>query len=173
MRPRFEMKVGCSVEEVMERMQARLSVGGQSIEGSFTRRHGVLMMPEARRRFWSPQLGLSLEEVADGVWIRGRFSPHPHIWTAFMFVYGVLFMFGVSGAVYAAVEFSLGRSPWALFVPIFCAALAAFVYGAAFIGQGLGAEEMYELRRFIDDCVDEAVASEWVIPVTPRDSANL
>lgn len=173
MRPRFEMKVECGVEDVMERIQARLSAGGQSIEGAFTRRHGVLMMPDTRRRFWSPQLGLSLEDVADGAWIRGRFSPHPHIWTAFMFVYGILFMFGVSGAVYAVVEFALGRSPWALLVPIGCTVLAAFVYGAAFIGQGLGAEEMYELRRFLDDCVDEAVAQEWTTPVTPRDSANL
>jgi len=173
MRPRFEMKVECGIEDVMDRMQARLSADAQSIEGSFTRRHGVLMMPEARRRFWSPHLGLSLEEVADGVWIRGRFSPHPHVWTAFMFVYGILFMFGVSGIVYAAVELSLGRSPWALLVPVACAALAGFVYGAAFIGQGLGAEEMYELRRFLDDCVDEAVASGLLLPVTPRDSANL
>ena len=33
-------------------------------------------------------------------------------------------------------------------------ALIAFIYGAAFIGQGLGAEDMYELRSFVDRIAD-------------------
>jgi len=34
--------------------------------------------------------------------------------------------------------------------------LSAFVYGAAVIGQGLSADEMYELRAFVDRAVEKA-----------------
>jgi hypothetical protein len=34
-------------------------------------------------------------------------------------------------------------------------ALIAFIYGAAFIGQGLSNEEMYELRAFVENTARE------------------
>ena len=36
------------------------------------------------------------------------------------------------------------------------AALGAFVYGAVFIGQGLGAEEMHMQRSVVERAVDDA-----------------
>ena len=36
--------------------------------------------------------------------------------------------------------------------------LAGFTYGAAFIGQGLGAEDMYALRTFVEHVADEVDA---------------
>lgn len=50
----------------------------------------------------------------------------------------------------------VGESPWALAGVPAALALVGFTYGAAFIGQGLGAEEMYRLRSFVDDCVEAA-----------------
>jgi hypothetical protein len=53
------------------------------------------------------------------------------------------------------------------------AVLAAFVYGATFIGQGLGAEEMYRLRAYLDGCLDEARERYRTRPTTAAESAQL
>jgi hypothetical protein len=44
----------------------------------------------------------------------------------------------------------------------------AFTYGAVFIGQGLGSEEMYRLRSFVDDCVEGAERATDTAPGHPR-----
>ncbi len=50
----------------------------------------------------------------------------------------------------------LDEPPWAFVgVPI-ALALGAFTYGAGFVGQGLGAEDMYVLRRLVERVADEA-----------------
>jgi len=158
----------------MEALREGLAQGDGGVTGSSSRRHAVLTVGAERRHFWSPHLGLTIkEEEEGGTQLFGRFSPHPHIWTGFMFVYGMLFMFGLSGAMYGLAQLSLGSRPWALFIPLVTAALAAFVYGAAFIGQGLGADEMYELRSFLDDAVEAAIEKGRITPRTPLDSARL
>jgi len=64
---------------------------------------------------------------------------------------------------------TLGMPAWGfLGVPV-ALALAAFTYGAAFIGQGLGAEEMYVLRSFVDEALrrvrdERARAAEADVP---------
>jgi len=173
MRPRFELKVDCGVEDVMRQLKARLSGSARPVVGNLSRRHAVLTTPAERHHLWSPNLSLAVEEREDGTWVRGQFSPHPHVWTGFMFTYGTLFMLGLAGVMYGVAQLSLGRAPWALFAPVATAALAGFVYGAAFIGQGLGADEMYELRRFFDECLEEAESISRAAPKTPRDSAAL
>jgi hypothetical protein len=60
-----------------------------------------------------------------------------------------------------------------MLVPFGSAALAAFVYGAAFIGQGLGAEEMCRLHGYLDDCLEAAQASHAARPKTAGESAQL
>jgi hypothetical protein len=83
----------------------------------------------------------------------GRFSPHPNVWTGFLTLYATLFMGGVFGLIFGFSQWSLSMTPWGLVgVPV-ALALAAFTYGAAFIGQGLGAEEMYTIRSFVDDAM--------------------
>jgi len=39
---------------------------------------------------------------------------------------------------------------WARLAPV----LAGLVWALAFVGQGLGAEQMYALRRFVDESLD-------------------
>jgi len=176
MRPRFTLDVSAGVEKVMEQLRDRLDGNEQGLVGSFTRRHGVLKLPDARRQFWSPQLGLTVETVEGDegrARVIGLFSPHPHIWQTFVFIYGVLISLGCFGTMWGVAQLSLDRTPWALASPLVSFALCAFVYGAAFIGQGLGAGEMYQLRTYLDECVSEAERRHSEPPRTAQDSAQL
>jgi hypothetical protein len=105
--------------------------------------------------------------------VSGLFSPHPNIWQAFVFTYLTLFVLGFFGLMYGLAEVALDRTPWALLVPCGSAVLAGFVYGATFIGQGLGAEEMCRLHGYLDDCLEQAQAAYAERPKTADESAQL
>jgi hypothetical protein len=176
MRPRFSVEVACGVEDVMKALRGRLEDNAQGLSATYSRRHGVLEFPEEQRHFWSPRLSLTvdaLDEAGDRTRVSGLFSPHPHIWQAFVFSYGVLFILGFFGLMYGFAELALGRTPWAMLVSLGSGVLAAFVYGATFIGQGLGAEEMYRLRAYLDEGLEAAQASHAARPKTAGESAQL
>jgi len=154
MRPRFELATELSVEELTTRFRAHLAATDRPVAGLVFRKHVELTSPPERKHLWSPHLGLSLEaREGGGTRVCGRFSPAPSVWTGFMAIHGVLGMLGIGGTMYGLAEWGLGRTPWTLLSPLVAAALIAFVAGAAFVGQGLGSEEMYELRRFVDACL--------------------
>jgi len=158
MRPRFELTSELPVEEITARFRARLAATDRPVAGLVFRKHVELTSPPERKHLWSPHLGLSLEaREAGGTRVRGRFAPAPGVWTGFMAIHGVLIMLGIGGTMYGIAEWMLGRTPWTLLAPLLSAALVAFVAGAAFVGQGLGSEEMYELRRFVDECLEEGL----------------
>jgi hypothetical protein len=176
MRPRFVVVVESEVGAVMSTLRARVESCQPPLVASFSDHHGVVRIPEARRHFWSPQLDILVESIGEApnhARVVGRFSPHPPIWLAFVFTYGVLFLLGLSGMMYAAAELSLGRTPWCLVSTVVAAAVGAFVYGATFIGQGLGADEMYELRTWLDQCLAEVRERSRPQPASPGDSAEL
>ena len=100
---------------------------------------------------WSPRLTLHVEASdAGGALLRGRFSPHPNVWTGFMALYGTLGLLGTFGLMFGISQWWLDMTPWGLLAVPLSLLLMAFAYGAAFIGQGLGADEMYMLRSFLD-----------------------
>lgn len=146
-------------------LDAALGRNTGPIVGTVFRRHAVLAVRHRDQHFWSPHLYLQLrdpddEEPDDPVLgrphVHGRFAPHPHVWTMFMAIYGLILIGGIACAVWGFSVWSLGESPWILLGAPGAAALFAFVYGAAIIGQGLGAAQMYELRALVDRALQEA-----------------
>ncbi|MGE0144603.1 MAG: hypothetical protein AB7I19_14060 [Planctomycetota bacterium] len=117
----------------------------------------ILRLPDRERHVWSPALHLFVEGPAGGPWIlHGRFSPSSPVWTGFLAAYLAITILGVGTACWGAAQLILDHPPWALLgIPI-ALALAGFTYGAALIGQGLGATDMYEMRTFIDRVADAA-----------------
>ena len=135
--------------------------------GTVLRNHAVIRVHDDQRHFWSPQLELEVrlpdpedEFAPETAHLHGRFAPHPHVWTGFMAIYGLLALGGVAGAMWGLSQWTLGSPPWALLGVPAAAALAAFVYGAVFIGQGLGAEQMYLLRATVDRAVQRTQGVE-------------
>ncbi len=172
-RPRFSVEVKCSVEGVMETIRTRLDEDHGILASNISKRHVVLITETQPRKIWYPQLSLAVDATDAGARVRAQFSPHPHIWTAFIFTYGVLFILGLAGVMYGVAQLSLDRAPWALLTPVVTVVIGAFVYGASFIGQGLAGIEIWKLGRFLEESLEAAAAKEFEAPQTPRDSAQL
>jgi len=175
MRPRFIIHVSCGADEVMSALREGASRAENEVETSFSERHGVIRIPKQRRRFWSPQLGLTIEAGSQpgGAEVLGIFTPQPEIWTGFVFAIGTLITIGVFGMMYGIVQLSLGWPAWAFLTPVIATVLGALVYTATLVGQGLGAGEMYRLRSFLDRCLENAQKGGRPKPRTAPDSAQL
>lgn len=122
--------------------------------GAILRRH------EPDQHVWSPALHMHVDGDDGGPrFVQGRFSPSSPVWTAFLAIYLVLACIAIACGCYGGAQMILHEDPLAFVgVPI-ALALMAFTYGAAFIGQGLGSEDMYELRAFVDEVVTRCVAA--------------
>lgn len=155
MRPVFTIPLTSDGTTVMKTLEAILSSGTTALIGQVVARHAVLQLPPERRSVLSPFLNLELTDVEGGAVLRGRFSPHPNVWTGFLAIYGLLTMAGLVCAMYGLSQVWVGEPGWILLgVPV-SIGLIAFVYGAAVIGQGLTADEMYDLRAVVDRAVRE------------------
>ena len=155
MRPRFEIQLPVDRERWLDALRSLLLNDAGSLRGQVFRKHAVVQMRDEERTFWSPYLNLEVEDEPDGSAIRGRFSPHPNVWTMFMGVYILLAIVALGAISYGIVQYTLGQSPWAFAIAPAAVAMFGFVYGATLIGQGLGAEQMYAMRSLIDRaCVD-------------------
>ena len=155
MRPTFEVPLAASGADVLARLNILLQ-SDATIVGQVLQDHAVLQLPAARRTMLSPFLNLEIAERESGQVLKGRFSPHPNVWTGFMAVYVFIGMAGVVSSWYGLAQWTLGKTPWMLLALPASIALIAFVYGAAVIGQGLTANEMYELRALVDRAVRES-----------------
>jgi hypothetical protein len=152
MRPRFAVELP-EGEQFLDTLREHLKAEDAPCNGQVFRRHAMLQMPKRARHLWSPHLNLEVREYDEKHTLHGRFSPHPDVWTGFMAIYGVLLMIALGGLVLGLAQVTLGSGPWGLTLTPAALAMGAFVYGAAFIGQGMSAGQMYELRSFVDDVV--------------------
>jgi len=156
MRPRFEQALPCTPEAFTRELAAALARSDAACSGIAHDDYAILRMRTDERAFWSPALHLHVHDDGDAPTLRGTFSPSSPVWTLFIAIYLTLAIVGTCGLVYGLAQWTLEMPPWALLVTPAAAVLAGFVYGAAFIGQGLGADEMYELRSFVDHALERA-----------------
>ncbi len=153
-RPRFTLSLTSSPEQVVERVRAKLAEDPK-VEGSLFRRGLLLTVKPAHRHFWSPHLDVHLEDAdGGGTTLSAIFAPHPQIWTGFVAVQLLFGLLSVGAGVWVTSALMLGNDLW-LPLGLLAAMLfgGGFSYGAAYVGQGLGSEQMYELRSFLDDAV--------------------
>lgn len=161
-RPRFELRSPLSAAALLARIRG--AIRAEPKLRGLVLPHGRVEMTvaPAEQRVWSPQLIVDVDDQLEGSVLRARFGPHPHVWTLYIALYGGCIMLAIACLVFGAAQLSMGASPWALYLTPIAAFLAALVYGAAYVGQGLGADQMYELRRFLEDCASPATTEETV-----------
>ncbi|NNE07224.1 MAG: hypothetical protein HKN20_01555 [Gemmatimonadetes bacterium] len=155
MRPQFELPVGDRGRLVLLRLGERLDDPHAVLNGQVRGDFAFVRLPEERRSLLSPHLELEIRESRAGTVLHGRFSPRPNVWTGFMGLFIALGMLGFIGLMYGFAQLMLDRPIWMMWSAPVSLALIAFIYGAAFIGQGLSNDEMYELRAFVEDTVRE------------------
>jgi hypothetical protein len=151
LRPRFETVVSLEPDVVQARFEARADDPSTGLEASFRGNHFVFDFRESERRIGTPQLELQVHPDGEGTSVRARIGPHPHIWTLFVFIHAVIALGGVAGLVVGLAQLTLGGAAWALLGVPGALFLHAFVAGAAYIGQGMAADQVYRLRSFVED----------------------
>lgn len=157
MRPRFEVALRSGESEpLIAEFVAQLRRPDSPAQGRVRNSHVELTTCARQCHVWSPRLNLRLEKRDDGSeHVTGQFAPHPNVWTGFMALYGTLGLSGLFGLIFGVSQWNLDMTPWGLWAVPLALGLMAFTYGAAFIGQGLGADEMYRLRAFLDEALRE------------------
>lgn len=144
-RPRFELESDHPPEEILRRMKAFLA-GNDRIKGAALVDRLEIAYVRGEQHFWSPQLIVNVSRAGGGSHLAARFGPHPHVWGMCMAIYLVLAFLSLIAAAYGVSQWMVHEKPTAL-LAIPCALVAAgLLFGASFIGQGLGFEQMYELR---------------------------
>lgn len=161
LRPHFDLVVHQPLEAVLARLEARFADGRPDWVGHLTGPHGQLVVPRSRRHMWSPWLTFDAETHDEGTLLTGRFAPHPSVWTGYMAMYGMVIftMFGLG--CFGLSQWLAGEAPtmlWSLPIGVI---LLALLYGSAFVGQGLTAEQMSAMRVFVQESFD-AGQSHWV-----------
>ena len=154
-RPRIELALADDPDRVMAALRSRLH-DCPGCTGVSVGRHAELFVPEAERRVWSPWLSVTAEAGdRGGSLVRGRFSPHPHVWTLYMFLAFAIGFALLVGITWGYAQWAMDERPWALAsVPLGAAALAG-LYGASLVGQRLGADQMDHLEAVLRELVGE------------------
>jgi hypothetical protein len=137
----------------MSRLRDRLP-GCPHCTGVSVGRHAELFVPEGERRVWSPWLSVTAEEAREaGSLVRGRFAPHPHVWTLYMFLaFGLGFALLV-GVTWGYAQWAMGETPWALLSLPLGLVLGSGLYLVSLIGQRLGAEQIEHLESALHELV--------------------
>lgn len=154
-RPTFQLDTPYASSETKRRIEATLEMNADEFHTQFKERHAMISIAEAKRHFWSPWLHLEVRESESGSLVAGRFSPHPSIWTGFMFAYlslGVLIFFS---AIFGFSQQMANQSPYAYYaIPVWIF-IAIALWLASQTGQKLALDEMKLLKGTIEHSLED------------------
>lgn len=170
MRPLFKLALPIAAARLMAEIESRLEQPGSPFIGTVLRRHVALTVRDADRHFWSPHLSVDVLAEGSDTTLRGRYAPHPNIWTGIMASYAVLGMCAIAGSMYGMSQWILGWPPWALLAIPASAAGAAATWMAAAVGQRLAMAQMHALHDFFQDCIRNA--SDPPAPPAPNEAED-
>lgn len=150
-RPRFELFRSEEPAVLLDRVKAALK-GHPEVRGLvLPPRRIELTVPDTDRRLWSPQLTVDVTPHEGGSRIWARFGPDPHVWTLYVALYAVAVFGAFVCLAFGISQWVAGGSPWVLYLSPLSVVLAGLVYGAAYVGQGLGSDQMYRVRVFLEE----------------------
>ena len=150
MRPHFEIALPDDGKTLLGAVREELAAPDAPFIGNVLATHAYLRLPRDSRSLLSPNLDLQLLGEGGKVSLRGRFTPHPSVWMGFMAVFFTLALIGLAGLMYGFAQMTVDETPWAMLAAPICFGLIAFVYGAAYVGQGLVQDEMYAMRAWVE-----------------------
>ena len=155
LRPTFRIDTELEASEVTRCVQETFARddGETTYHSQFSRGHAMISIDESQRQFWSPWMHLEFREGDSGRQIHGRFSPHPSIWTGFMFAYGALAVLIFFAIMFGVSQQLSGQSPWGYVIIPVCLFIAALLWLASRTGQKLAQDEMLAMKSRLEDCV--------------------
>jgi len=165
LRPTFSLELARPSRDVLAQVYARLAVatvqlrrtripgGGRDVAQEHD--HFILTVQETERHFWSPWLSVEVEPRGGGAHVFGRFSPHPSVWTAFMFGYLLLAVVVMFALVFALALSMSGGSPWTLAIAGGASVVMVLMWWASQVGQRLARAQMESLRQVLEGALIE------------------
>lgn len=168
-RPKFRSHHPATPEEILAHVRTRMDAARDQVIGRLYRRTVFLTTAPPRAHFWSPHLEVQLTDApGGGTHVQGQFGPHQAIWTTFVIIQLIFGVLSLGAAMFLFSKWMLGQDlvPWLI---VLAAMLfgGGFSYGAAYVGQGLGSDEMYELRALVDDALRAADPAGTADTATP------
>lgn len=152
-RPGFELVLEDPPDQVMQRLRDRLR-DCPGCTGASVGNHAELFVGPSEKHLWSPWLSVTADDGADGgTALRGRFGPHPTVWTLYMFLSFALGFALLVGATWGYAQWAMDVTPWALYSVPLILVLAMLLFGVSLFGQRLGAEQMASLRTTLEGLV--------------------
>ncbi len=152
-RPTFSLNTEMPADQVMRCIQRSIAESPNEFQGQFTSYHAMISIEPARRRFWSPWLHLEVRDGDDGREVFGRFSPHPSIWTGFMFSWLAIAVLVFFAAMFGISQQMAGEAAWAWYMIPVLLVIAALLWVGSQAGQRLSHDEMIQIRSKIEQCV--------------------
>ncbi len=153
-RPTFSVPLRKEPDQAMEILRERLR-GADFARCARSKGRCVDLFVEGdERRVWSPYLSVQLEPSNDGSLLRGRFGPHPELWTLFVFLYASVGFFTVLGLILGFVQWQSHMAPWGLWGAWIGGPGLAILYTVSAIGQRLSAHQMDGLLHRVDRLVE-------------------
>lgn len=156
-RPRFDLLVPLQPEAVWNRLHEAIETSAAMRGVALDRERFEIMRDDRSWYIWTPQLDVKLVEVAEGTKVMGRFGPHPNIWMAYLSAYMLTAFVSLGCIVWGAVQWMMDGDPWMLYLAPLSLLVAALVYGASYVGQGLATGHMFELREFLEESLEETL----------------
>lgn len=144
-RPTFSLRSPLAPSELRKRTNAFIQ-GSPKVRGIAFDHRIEIAMDGDEHHFWSPQLVVEVKPAEGGTELSAQFGPDPYVWAMYLLGYGALLIVTFFASMYGIAQLMLDRTPTGFVAAPIAAVLAGLVYGASFVGQGLGSEQMYFLR---------------------------
>ncbi|MBX7196918.1 MAG: hypothetical protein K1X94_33015 [Sandaracinaceae bacterium] len=128
--------------------------GSERLRGLALEERVELGIDGKENHFYSPQLVVRVRPEGDGAFLEARFGPDPYVWAFYVMGSGGLTVLTFFASMFGVGQWMVGQTPTALFVAPAAATLAGLVYGASYVGQGLGQDQMYFLRHSLEHTLD-------------------
>jgi len=152
-RPRFDIEINSQADVLMDRVRENLARCPRCT-GVSVGLHAELFVPEAERRLWSPWLSITTDDRGAVSLLKGRFAPHPSIWTLYLFLAFALGFALLVGLSWGYAQWVMQSTPWALLSLPAAVMLGGLLYLVSVVGQRLGAQQMDQLRAALDELVE-------------------
>ncbi len=149
LRPTFLLQTSLSPVQARNRVLDSVKEKSSDLSGQFTEDHALVSFVGTKSHFWSPWLHLEFRESDLGVQIFGRFSPHPSIWTAFIFAYFSLAAITFFSIIAGVAQTVASESPWGFLMIPLCGFVALALWLVSQTGQKFAQNEMQELKQLV------------------------
>jgi len=153
-RPTFSISLTPDADTAMSTLRERLKATEYEECSRSKGRCADFFVKEDERRVWSPCLSVQVESLQEGSLLRGRFGPHPELWTLFMFLYAGVGFLALMGLMLGFVQWQSGMDAWGLWGAYVGFPGLGVLFAVSATGQRLSAHQMEELRGRVDTLVE-------------------